>query len=82
MSKDKLIQLARKIQFESVMFAEEFKHSKKEDLRYYLWQHELNLFIIKQTKIPFVLDTDVKSNERRLINAITFMIENGMLKTK
>lgn len=44
-NKEQLKQLARDIKFESVIFADEFKFSKKEDLRYYLWLCELNKWL-------------------------------------
>lgn len=39
--KIKVIKLAKKIGFVSKIFADEFKHSNKESLRYYLWLCEL-----------------------------------------
>ena len=37
--------LAREIKFESVMFADEFKHSTREPLRFILWLWELTLWL-------------------------------------
>lgn len=57
-NKEQLKQLARDIKFESVMFADEFKHSKKEELRYTLWLSELQLWIKNNYKIIASIDVD------------------------
>jgi hypothetical protein len=40
-----MVQLSKDIGFESRMFSIEFKHNTKEDLRYYLWMRELELWL-------------------------------------
>ena len=43
--KEELKKLARDIKFESKIFADEFGHSSKEPLRYYLWMCELQKWL-------------------------------------
>lgn len=81
-NKEKIKQLANKIGFESKMFADEFKFSNKEDLRYYLWLHELNKWVFDKTYFDCTFNHNVYNNELSLINCITFLIDNGTLKTK
>lgn len=80
--KEQLKKLTREIGFESLMFADEFGYSKKEDLRYYLWMHELNKWINNETGLDCVLSHSIAYNQLILINYISLLIHNGKLKTK
>ena len=42
-----LIQLSKDVGFESRMFPLEFKHNTKESLRYFLWQCELQKWLVE-----------------------------------
>lgn len=48
MNKDKLKSLAKKCEFKSEIFADEFQHSNKEELRYYLWRCELIRWLLSK----------------------------------
>ena len=52
-TKQQLKKLARDVKFQSVMFADEFGHSTREDLRYYLWMVELHLWLSE--RLPYCL---------------------------
>lgn len=48
----KLVDLANKAGFKSAMFTDtEWKHSEKEDLRWYLWVCELRRWFMKEHKV-------------------------------
>jgi len=49
-----VLELARKLNFESVLFPSEFKFSSREPLRYYLWMRELELWVNKTYSIKYV----------------------------
>ncbi len=51
-SKQQLKKLAKDAKFQSVMFADEFGHSTREDLRYYLWMVELHQWLYLRYHIP------------------------------
>lgn len=76
-NKEKIKQLANKIGFESKMFADEFKFSSKEDLRYYLWLHELNRFIYNTTGESIILNNSISNNETVLINYIEILFDSA-----
>ena len=56
-TKQQLKKLARDVKFQSVMFADEFGHSTREDLRYYLWMVELHLWLSE--RLPYCLSFSV-----------------------
>ena len=63
-SKQQLKKLAKDVKFQSVMFADEFGHSTREDLRYYLWMVELHQWLYDSLRyhIPIcksTLETDL-----------------------
>ena len=72
-NKELLKKMAREINFQSALFADEFKFSNKEDLRFYLWMCELNRFLIKKGYISMFkicLDETNKNLCESLINII------------
>ena len=79
--KDTLKRLAKEIGFESVMFADIFGFSKKEDTRYYLWMCELNLWLKEKTESPVYGTFSVNSekNQEYIISKILMHQEEGVL---
>ena len=57
--KKKIKELANKLGFKSNMFADEFKHSHRESLRYYLWICELQKWLIEKHKIRIFVTNKV-----------------------
>lgn len=65
-NKQIIIKLANNINFQSKLFAIEFKNSNKENLRYYLWLRELELFL--SDKFGNNLNFNKQELEQKLIN--------------
>lgn len=83
-NKEQLKQLARDIKFESVMFADEFKYSKKEDLRYFLWMCELFLWLKNNdcTGDVYNVVMDTELTEQHLIHIIKYNQDRNKLPKK
>ena len=66
-TKEEVKRLANKLGFQSILFADEFGHSSKEDLRYLLWMIELIQWLAnkyKEIEIIAGVLTIVKHPER------------------
>ena len=76
--KDKasLKQLASKLGFQSVMFADEFQYSNREDLRYLLWMVELTKWIYEtypETKPLVISVTQPELLTTQLLSLLTII---------
>lgn len=77
--KEELKKLARDIKFESKMFADEFGHSNKEPLRYYLWMCELAKWLVnnQNTGVHFDIAQSDETLEYQLISNINYINKYG-----
>lgn len=71
-NKQNIIKLANNINFQSKLFAIEFKNSNKENIRYYLWLRELELFLYDNFGLDDKFGNNLNFNnqelEQKLIN--------------
>lgn len=83
--KNLLKELASDIGFESVMFADEFVNSNREELRFILWSTELTRYLLEKTKSPIYQMVDIGNITKTtdyLINKITMHQDAGVLPKK
>jgi hypothetical protein len=71
-----VLELARKLNFESALFPKEFQFSSREPLRYYLWMRELELWLVNKYNLQWDTVFDVFLLENKLGNIMSLLIPN------